>query len=241
MPESTKQRSVTGREERLLSKVRPHGLVPKDAKWQQLKSGQTRQKIFDAAIACLVEASYSGLSIPAICTRSGVSRGALHHHFAGKLQLVAALTEYLFYKRMHRFITDYLGIIDNDRNFVARAAELHWESLHEPDHTAYLEIAIAARTDPGIAEFFYPMAQRFDQIWLEEMVHHFPQWEHHFQKLQLVSDFVMAAHMGLLLNSRVLGAEDRVNSVRDMIVASVLSVYAGSAGTASPPDTSDSA
>jgi len=216
--------------ERLLNRIRPASIAAEDAGWQQRKSSQTRQKLFEAAIDCLVENGYSGLSIPAICTRSGVSRGALHHHFAEKIQLVAALTEYLFYKRMGRFITDYFDIMDKDSDFVTTATQLHWESLQDREYTAYFEIAIAARTDKALAEFFFPIAKRFDQIWLNEMVQHFPQWKSNLAKLQLVSDFAMSAHMGLLLN-RDAFSEERMEQVQALIIRTVDAVYQEVRGT----------
>jgi len=211
--------------ERLLKQIRPTSLAAEDAGWQQRKSSQTRLKLFEAAIDCLVEGGYSALSIPAVCKRSGVSRGALHHHFAEKTQLIAALTDYLFYKRMGRFITDYFEILGNDSDFVTRATQLHWESLQDREYTAYFEIAIAARTDKALAEFFFPVSQRFDRIWLSEMVQHFPQWKNNLHKLQLVSDFTMSAHMGLLLNRDAFGSQERVREVQALIIRTVNDVY----------------
>ena len=218
--------------ERLLDQIRPAGLVAEGASWQQRKSSQTRQKLFEAAIDCLAENGYSGLSIPGICTRSGVSRGALHHHFAEKIQLVAALTEYLFYKRMDRFITDYFGILDDEEDFVAKATLLHWESLQDREYTAYFEIGIAARTDKALADLFFPISRRFDQIWLREMVQHFPQWKSNLSKLQLVSDFTLSAHMGLLMNRDAFGSPERVRKVQELIIHTVEGVYRGT----TPPD-----
>ena len=90
--------------QKLLKKMRPGSLAADDAKWQQQKSGQTRLRIFEAAIDSLVENGYAGMSIPDVCMRSGVSRGALHHHFSERAQLVEALTEYLFNKRVIRHL-----------------------------------------------------------------------------------------------------------------------------------------
>lgn len=207
--------------QKLLEKMRPGSFAEDGANWQQQKSGQTRMKIFEAAIDCLVESGYSRLSIGEISTRSGVSRGAMHHHFSGKMQLVAALTDYLFYKRMDRFITDYFEVLDDDEDFELRATELHWRSVQTREYAAYLEIMIAARTDQQLADIFIPLSQRFDRVWHDEMVQSFPQWKGRIGALQLVSDFVTAAHMGLLLNQRAFGGGGRVTAVYDLIAETV--------------------
>ncbi|MEZ5656428.1 MAG: TetR/AcrR family transcriptional regulator [Sphingobium sp.] len=208
--------------QKLLRKMRPDSFAAEGAKWQQQKSGQTRIKIFEAAIDCIVEHGYSRLSIAEISARSGVSRGAMHHHFSGKMQLVAGLTDYLFYKRMDRFITDYFEVLgEDDKDFEIHATELHWRSVQTPEYAAYLEIMIAARTDQQLADIFIPLSEKFDRVWHDEMVRDFPQWEGRVNALQLVSDFVTAAHMGLLLNQRSFGDGSRVQQVYDLIAETV--------------------
>lgn len=213
--------------QKLLKKMRPGSLAADDAKWQQQKSGQTRLRIFEAAIDALVENGYAGMSIPDVCVRCGVSRGALHHHFSERAQLVEALTEYLFYKRMDRFITDYFEVLGDEEDFVRRATELHWVSVQTREYAAYFEIAIAARTDSQLRNIFMPLSERFDRIWHDEMVRNFPQWRERLEKLQLVSDFVMSAHLGLLLNRDAFGSGGRVQAVYDLITETVCQVHRG--------------
>ena len=211
----------------LLRKMRPDSFAADDAKWQQQKSGQTRIRIFEAAIDSLVEHGYAGMSIPDVCLRCSVSRGALHHHFPERAQLVEALTEYLFYKRMDRFITDYFEVLSDEADFVRKATELHWASVQTREYAAYFEIAIAARTDSQLSKIFMPLAERFDRIWHDEMVRNFPQWRERLEKLQLVSDFVMSAHLGLLLNRDAFGSGTRVQAVYDLITQTACHVHRG--------------
>jgi AcrR family transcriptional regulator len=51
----------------------------------------TRSEILDAALACFVEAGYEQTTIARIRERSGVSNGALFHHFASKEAIADAL------------------------------------------------------------------------------------------------------------------------------------------------------
>jgi AcrR family transcriptional regulator len=54
----------------------------------------TKAKILAAARACFAADGYEGASLDAIMTRAGVSKGALYHHFANKLAIMAALYEH---------------------------------------------------------------------------------------------------------------------------------------------------
>lgn len=50
-----------------------------------------RNRILDAALACVGERGIQGTTIEAIRERSGVSVGSLYHHFGGRQAILAAL------------------------------------------------------------------------------------------------------------------------------------------------------
>ncbi len=54
----------------------------------------TRAKILAVARACFAADGYEGTSLEAIMSKAGVSKGALYHHFANKLAIMAALYEH---------------------------------------------------------------------------------------------------------------------------------------------------
>lgn len=53
----------------------------------------TRRRIIDAATGIFAELGYEAASVDAVLRASGVSRGALYHHFDGKDALFAAVLE----------------------------------------------------------------------------------------------------------------------------------------------------
>lgn len=53
----------------------------------------TRQKILDAAFGEIRRSGFGGASINRIIEQSGVTKGALYHHFSGKAKLVNAVIE----------------------------------------------------------------------------------------------------------------------------------------------------
>lgn len=60
---------------------------------QQLKSKETKEKIFQAAKNILQRSGYDTLSIKHICEEAGVSNGSFYHHFKTKDDLLSYYIE----------------------------------------------------------------------------------------------------------------------------------------------------
>lgn len=117
---------------------------------------QTRTALLDATIDCLIERGYARTSVQEICIRAGVSKGAQQHHFTTKAELMAAAVEHL----THRITTEMLANADG----VARGEELldqgidHiWQGFSGTLAAAFMELWVAARTDPELAAAMLPV------------------------------------------------------------------------------------
>ncbi|MBY8889021.1 TetR/AcrR family transcriptional regulator [Streptomyces sp. PTM05] len=60
---------------------------------QQARAVRTRRSILEAAASVFEELGYEGTSTTEILTRSGLTRGALYHHFSGKRAIADALVQ----------------------------------------------------------------------------------------------------------------------------------------------------
>ena len=60
---------------------------------QELKSKETKERIFQAAIRILQKNGYENLSIKNICEEAGVSNGSFYHHFKTKDDLLSYYIE----------------------------------------------------------------------------------------------------------------------------------------------------
>lgn len=60
---------------------------------QQLKSQETKERIFQAAKRILQKSGYENLSIKNICEEAGVSNGSFYHHFKTKDDLLSYYIE----------------------------------------------------------------------------------------------------------------------------------------------------
>lgn len=66
---------------------------------KQDRSRLTRQRLLQAAIACLAEHGWSGSTVAVVAERAGVSRGAAQHHFRTREDLFTAAVEYVAEER----------------------------------------------------------------------------------------------------------------------------------------------
>ncbi|MBU6266484.1 MAG: TetR/AcrR family transcriptional regulator [Sphingomonadales bacterium] len=219
--------TVEDLQDRMLSALMPDHKSAPPARWQQRKSAQTRLRLVEAGVDCLVEGGYAALTTAAVAERCAVSRGAMHHHFATRMELVAAVVEHVFYQRMRRFLADYFAALAErgEELLIEVACEAHWLSVQTREYAAYLELAVAARVDAELATLFDPAARQYDEVWSREMIEAFPQWQSHWDDLKLASDFTQATHMGLLLHRTAFGAGERLERVQRLSTRVVRGLY----------------
>ncbi|MFH8990748.1 TetR/AcrR family transcriptional regulator [Streptomyces sp. NPDC017940] len=66
---------------------------------KQDRSRATRQRLLEAAVACLAERGWAGSTVSVVAERAGVSRGAAQHHFRTREELFTAAVEYVAEER----------------------------------------------------------------------------------------------------------------------------------------------
>jgi AcrR family transcriptional regulator len=214
-------------QDRVLSALHPDREAPAPAKWQQRKSARMRDRLVRAAVDCLVEGGYAGLTTAAVATACEVSRGAMHHHFPTRMELVAAVVDHVVYHRMRTFLADYFAAVDRRTSepLIELACEAHWRSVQTDEYAAWLELAASARTDAELAAIFDPAARRYDEVWTSEMIEAFPQWEDHWDLLKLAHDFISAIHAGMLLHAPVFGAGERMARLQGFAARTMQELY----------------
>ncbi|MFJ9347231.1 TetR/AcrR family transcriptional regulator [Streptomyces sp. NPDC101237] len=66
---------------------------------KQDRSRATRQRLLEAAVACLAERGWAGSTVAVVAERAGVSRGAAQHHFPTREDLFTAAVEFVAEER----------------------------------------------------------------------------------------------------------------------------------------------
>ena len=171
------------------------------AQWQARKSAITREDTLDAAVRCLLRDGYANLTTTRIAQEAGISRGAAAHHFPTKIDLFRALVERLTHLRMHDFRAR-IGRIAHDGQRNHAGLEAYWTHLTQGVFAAYLELVVAARTDPDLSALVDDMVTQFERQWTREVEDMFPEWHGHKRFFGFAMDLTqflfegMAVHAG---------------------------------------------
>lgn len=111
---------------------------------QAAKSEAARRKILAAIVSLIKEGGYANATASRIAERSGLTWGAVQHHFGDKEQVVGAVTNLAHDKMKARMADPALrrgSIADRASMFVDRM----WEHYQDDVFLAALEILLATR------------------------------------------------------------------------------------------------
>jgi len=189
---------------RILSRLDPEVAPSRNAGWQERRSAETRVALLEAAIDSLVQLGYARTSTTTIAEFARITRGAMGHHYATKLDLIAAVIDYAAYKRMELYVEEIGRLSEEQRKDPGLAMELYVQNISTREYGAYLELLVASRSDDELRAVFVPKAKRYRQVWFSEMAKVFPGWEGKESLLHLCSDFGTLLGEALVLNSDVI-------------------------------------
>ena len=88
---------------------------------KQDRSRATRQRLLEAAVACLAEHGWAGSTVAVVAERAGVSRGAAQHHFPTREDLFTAAVEYVAEERSSALRDLFPDGVRGDRRAVVTA------------------------------------------------------------------------------------------------------------------------
>jgi AcrR family transcriptional regulator len=125
------------------------------------RSAETRARLLDATIDCLVELGYARTTTTTVAGRAGVSRGAQLHHFPTKEELVLAAVEHLFLRRLAEF-REAFARLPEQVDHASAAIDLLWKMIGSDTFYAWLELAVAGRTDATLGRRVRALGSRTD-------------------------------------------------------------------------------
>ncbi|OWY38734.1 hypothetical protein CEK28_11620 [Xenophilus sp. AP218F] len=120
---------------------------------QQSRRESTIGKLVEAAIECLMEFGYHGTSVQLICSRAGVSQGALFRHFSTKNELMLPVGRKVvddIFESGLALAAELPASMPEEERIVALMKSL----VLAPRHIVLLELLVAARTTPDLREIF---------------------------------------------------------------------------------------
>ncbi len=119
---------------------------------RQLRAGETRARLLEAAAECFGQHGYDAASVSMVCQRAGVSKGAFYHHFASKHELLLELLD------------SWLQGIDEQLNVARVGAASIPEAILGMAERAGLVFQMAEEYVPMFLEF-YTKASRDPVVW----------------------------------------------------------------------------
>ena len=159
-----------------------------------------RLRLLEATVDCLVAHGYARTTTHRVAELAGATRGAQIHHFRSKEDLVVAAIEHLAQQRAHAAINE-LGRIQGSPEPSA-ILDYIWEAHQGRLFVATLELWVAARTDPVLAQQIQRVEPLVENTLLTAMAQSLP--EHSAQKeLRNLIYTAMDALRGILVASFV--------------------------------------
>jgi AcrR family transcriptional regulator len=139
---------------------------------RNLKSAQTRSRLVDATIRCIVKVGYANTTTSKIAAEAGLSRGAMLHHFEFGSALIKATIVELHERRIRAFRRASKTVSHDPATMVRE----YWSQLQKPAFAAFHELALAARTSRDLARILHPLETEYRERFMKEAVELFPEW-----------------------------------------------------------------
>jgi AcrR family transcriptional regulator len=188
------------------------------------RSAEMQNRILRATIDCLIKHGYAGTTTTMVADRAAVSRGAFLHHFRTKEELVLAAVEHLFDLRNAEFIAAFARVPANaDRP--AAALDLLWRILGGDTFYAWLELAVAGRSDEKLGKKIRELGSRTALAVEHTFRDLFPAPVTPNPFFDTAPRFVFAVLQGLALN-RLLVDQPRVDAEQIVTLLKRLSPFA---------------
>ncbi len=172
---------------------------------QDERSAETRRRLLDAAIVCLIERGYANTTTSEIAERAGLSRGAQLYHFPRKEELLASAVERLIHLRFAE-IREKVSQITSQRDRRAATIDLLWEMCSGRLASAWTELVVASRTDTYLREAVRAAGDRLNRFIAESFAELFPRPENALPEYDLIPFMVIYLISGMAVEGKAADA-----------------------------------
>jgi AcrR family transcriptional regulator len=161
-----------------------------------------QRRVLEATIDCLHEVGYSRTTTIMVAARAGVSRGAQLHHFRTKKELVTVAVRHLLATRIEEFREAFVALPEGTDKSSA-VIDLLWSRTCSRAFYAWLELVVAARTDPSLRKTVVEMNEQFWRQVLVTFHEFFAPHPEHSRRFELAPAFAFALLNGLAIDNIV--------------------------------------
>jgi AcrR family transcriptional regulator len=124
--------------------------VPRQRRSQAQRSAETRARLLESTIECLVKYGYAGTTMPRVAELAGLTRGAQVHHFGSRDELMIAAVQYLATTRTAAAVPQFGGRIASTEDPLDTILDIAWDIHSEAMFIPIVELWVAGRTDPAL-------------------------------------------------------------------------------------------
>jgi len=176
---------------------------------QARKSQATQRMIIDTTIRCLAKYGYHDTTYIRISEESGVSRGAMRHHFPSRTDIIKATIEYLHKKRLAAFKkAANSNSIPAAQSRTEASIEALWQHVNHPIFMVFIDLALVARKDRELAAIFRPAQETFRRECYYAALELFPEWIHRREQLRTAIDMALYMMEGMVLDDLSLNGDE---------------------------------
>jgi AcrR family transcriptional regulator len=173
---------------------------------QDEKTAETRRRLLDAAIVCLIERGYANTTTSEIAERAGLSRGAQLYHFPKKEELLTSAVEHLF-SLMFGEMKEKVGRLTSENDRRAVAIDSLWEIANGRLATAWIELLVASRTDSYLRESVSAVDDRMVEFINQSFNELFPRPDGAGEHYELIPHIVVLILEAMALEGRSLNSK----------------------------------
>lgn len=171
-------------------------LLGRPRKTQEERSQQTRARLADAAIECLVERGYRGTTFVEVCRRAGLTRGAAHHHYRDLPALLHDAMRRLNQGLLRRARPAMLEIEATEKR-VEAGIDVLWEVFSDRDFKAVVEIWVAQSHDPELRDRLRSEMDDYANHLAQGLAQSFPELMHADSEALLMLQFAFLTLLGM--------------------------------------------
>jgi AcrR family transcriptional regulator len=134
-------------------------MTAKQRRTQAERRAATTARLVEGTIGALSEVGYTRTTAREICARAGVSAGALFGRFATLTDLVLAAAQEVAHRQIATF-TQHVAQLPDSGQPSSVLPRLR-ASARDPINAVWVELLVAARTDPELRERFRPVVAEY--------------------------------------------------------------------------------
>lgn len=122
---------------------------------QQQRREETIGRLLDATADALYEVGYSHTTVQEICSRAGLSQGALFRHFPTRRAVLAATANRVAEEQVQAFRSRFEGVVASPETMLPALRELR-DLTRSHNNQVWHELVHAARTDEKLRHEIQP-------------------------------------------------------------------------------------